>query len=515
MDIIRRLFHKSKTKEGKTNNKKENNWVHIISEKNQWEESKTETYLKRMQDEFSIFPKELRNKDLNEMSETTVVVSVLLDRRKKTRKENYYSLISDATGMERKDIQTHFRRLRKLLPEEKITFQPYFRYGGYNLDLQDEESCAFWVGKINELKEKNQSIYDLLEKDGFTSYAESEIEGFRDQIAELLSEAKEKHLYNFIKDVRKDIKPGTDDYHELMVDMELTDKLLDFRGDEYAIFHFWDIPMKQRREFISDKLRGDIFRQLNTTQGMDILNNKYETYKRLHDLYGREMVLMDSESGFNTLKEFAEKNDDFVKKSNFDSLGRGIERVRITEDVNLEELYRELTNDCKYIILEELIKPHEFVKKLNPSSVNTLRVTTLFTDKGPIVQDSFLKIGRDGSFVDNGGRGGIFVHVDKDSGRTDSTGIVETGIVYTEHPDHGYQLKGIQMPEWSEALRLVKLAAERIPEIRYAGWDITYVNDNRWIIVEGNAKTQFFGQQATLGKGLRERFIEDVKPYCG
>ena len=127
-----------------------------------------------------------------------------------------------------------------------------------------------------------------------------------------------------------------------------------------------------------------------------------------------------------------------------------------------------------------------------------------------VVLDAFLRIGRRSSFVDNGGSGGIFVHVDAEKGITDSHGIDVYGGVYESNPDHNYLFRGINMPFWEDALNTAKEAAMRISGARYVGWDLACTDDNRWIIVEGNCMTMYIGQQATVGYGKRKDLLKAI-----
>ena len=49
-----------------------------------------------------------------------------------------------------------------------------------------------------------------------------------------------------------------------------------------------------------------------------------------------------------------------------------------------------------------------------------------------------------------------------------------------------------------------------IPGFRFIGWDLTYTEDNEWIIVEGNSITQFLGQQSTRNLGAKKSLIDLV-----
>ncbi len=502
-----------KKKKKKTTTRTKDGWVKVIAKNNGWTEEKTRDYLDHMKDYFDFKPKELEEKDLNNISQTALIVQILLDRRKKLRKDACYAYIRQFSGKTRKKVKADLKAIRPIAKaaDRNVYFKQYYRYNGYSLDTTDTNATAQWVDKLGKLTDMGSQLAEMAAENGYTEALAAKIEEFRPLMKELLSEGKKAQNYSFIKEVRPDVAEGTDAYDDLMTDIEITNAILGFRADEYAIYHFWNKPFSERMKYITDKKRSEILLGFNSQEGIDILNDKYRTYERAGDLYGRKVTLLCPPDGYNTFLEFTENHSEFVKKSNYDSLGRGVEKITIDSDTDLKSLYNDITADGKYIILEELIKPHDIIRNLNPSSVNTVRVTTFLKDGKATVQDSFMKIGRNGSFVDNGGAGGIFVHVDKDSGMTDSHGIIETGVTFEEHPDHGYTFCGIQLPKWEEARELVCEAATRVPEARYIGWDITHTAEGKWIIVEGNAKTQFFGQQSTVGIGKLDQLMALVE----
>lgn len=121
-----------------------------------------------------------------------------------------------------------------------------------------------------------------------------------------------------------------------------------------------------------------------------------------------------------------------------------------------------------------------------------------------------MKVGQKGSFIDNGGAGGILVSVDPETGVLNSDGCDEVGVIYKKHPYTQVAFDGYQLPDWEKAIALGHELADKVPGLKYIGWDITYTADNEWVVVEGNAKTQFFGQQCTIDKGVRKEFLEAV-----
>jgi hypothetical protein len=70
------------------------------------------------------------------------------------------------------------------------------------------------------------------------------------------------------------------------------------------------------------------------------------------------------------------------------------------------------------------------------------------------------------------------------------------------------KLLGYQLPAWDKALQLVRDISDKIEGAPFVGWDVACTADHEWIIVEGNAMTQFFGAQCHCDTGRRMEFLE-------
>ena len=57
------------------------------------------------------------------------------------------------------------------------------------------------------------------------------------------------------------------------------------------------------------------------------------------------------------------------------------------------------------------------------------------------------------------------------------------------------QILGAQLPDWQQAVALVKALADRIPSMKYIGWDLAHTEDG-WVVVEANGSGQFVSQIA-------------------
>ena len=157
------------------------------------------------------------------------------------------------------------------------------------------------------------------------------------------------------------------------------------------------------------------------------------------------------------------------------------------------------------LILEEQIIQNKKMASLHPNSLNTLRIVTYLDEKGKItIHMPFIKIGQKGSFVDNGGSGGILAQIDPKNGTIITDGKDELNNRYVKHPDTNIIFKGFEIPEWNEVIKLVTKAANEFTKTRYIGWDVGISKDNGPVIVEANGKTQFIGQQITDEIGKRK-----------
>lgn len=160
-------------------------------------------------------------------------------------------------------------------------------------------------------------------------------------------------------------------------------------------------------------------------------------------------------------------------------------------------------------VAEELIVQAEEMANWNMSSVNTVRLLSFCTDDGIKFTTSFIRTGRDGAVVDNGGAGGIFAAIDEDSGKIITDGFDEFAHLYVCHPNSNIKYKGWQVPYWEE-LKETAIAVHStvFPDMKYIGWDFA-LTEKGWVLIEGNWGQ--FLQQAPLGFGLRNVFDNYVK----
>ncbi len=266
---------------------------------------------------------------------------------------------------------------------------------------------------------------------------------------------------------------------------------------DYDVIGFYKLSSKSRKTMLTRGKNDKIVKKLNDRNYWHIFNNKNEFNDYFKNYLKREYlypVSKDKEDFF----KFIEKHPIFFAKPNDGQCGKGIQKVDINK---LDEFFKE--NDCdklsgnlyynlyeyllenKIELVEEPIKQHKDMIKLNSSSVNTIRIVSVMNDKDEVsIMAIFIRIGN-GKIVDNFNSGGMTAKVNKETGEITEDAIDKEGNIYKKHPITNTLIKGFKIPYFEEAKKMVEEAAKTSKNVRYVGWDVAITEDGP-CLVEGN-----------------------------
>ena len=156
--------------------------------------------------------------------------------------------------------------------------------------------------------------------------------------------------------------------------------------------------------------------------------------------------------------------------------------------------YRKITDNLinllfsNAFIFQELILQHEVLKKINYSSINTLRIFTYKNEKNELeILSGFIRIGRKGAIIDNAHAGGILVPFNIKSGKMCAEGlqlIDNGGGIFYKHPDTGIIFDKLQIPHYIEVKKIVNEVSSLF-KFPFLGWDVA-ITPNGPVIVEVN-----------------------------
>lgn len=318
-----------------------------------------------------------------------------------------------------------------------------------------------------------------------------------------------KKLLASINDILVAQNIGDKEAKQLWDDMLFTFFAKGFSPAEYILYGFWNMPWSNRLAFMSE-LESILYGfSMNSMEGIILFSNKFESYKRLKPYYKRDAMFLSTPNDQEAFEDFVAKHTMFVKKVYDESCGRGVEFVDLSKNEKpIIDLLQELLESGP-VVLEEVVQQTPDIARINPSSVNTVRVMTVRTKEGVVLPYGFFKAGRSGSFVDNGGSGGLFCGIDIETGVVTTDGVDEVGFRYSKHPDSQVEIIGFQLPEWHQARTLCIEMAEGIPEARWIGWDIAHTAQG-WVVIEGNSLSEVIGPQSTSKSGVR-KLLDELK----
>ncbi len=303
-----------------------------------------------------------------------------------------------------------------------------------------------------------------------------------------------------------------EDQDALRVDMMYWYLAHGFLPSEYACFDFERKSREERLSFVSDidtKEFGYTVNDITVIQGVV---DKGRCYTKYPHLFRRDAIVAEKKSDFGKYMTFIRKHPIFVQKEVLSCMGRGVKLVDVSKlGVSEEEYFNKLISSGRHLLEERVIQCEE-MSRFNPSSVNTVRCITMRTNDGVEVPWCFMRTGKGGSFVDNGGLGGLLLGVDPKTGIITSDGIDEHNVTYTHHPDTGVSFAGEQIPRWSEMIQFCKSESAKIKGMGYLSWDMALTDDG-WDVIEVNEIGQLIGPQMTTKKGIRkelERLLQDM-----
>ena len=201
-------------------------------------------------------------------------------------------------------------------------------------------------------------------------------------------------------------------------------------------------------------------------------------------------------------------DDEFLIKPSIDSGEGRLIRFFSPDTVSLEELDKAFSDMRANFILQAAVKQHPVLSKLNPSSLNTIRVVSFFFEGEVHILSCILRVGAPNAKVDNVGAGGYACPILPDGQLSDKA--VNRKAEWVEQTGEGTKFGEIQVPRFHEIIEAVKRAHKRMAHFKLIGWDMAVDIDNEPVFIEYN--TCPGANQITCGPtfgDLTERVLEE------
>ncbi len=213
-------------------------------------------------------------------------------------------------------------------------------------------------------------------------------------------------------------------------------------------------------------------------------------------------------SGKRELMDECKKNGRVIFKPSIGTVGgKGIAFWNCVNNT-LEQL-EDIIKGYKNAIVQEVVKQSPTLAQLHPTSLQTVRIMTLYAAGETSVVSVVLRMGRGNAQVDNVSAGGIAVGVDE-TGKLRKYGYDVNGNRFDRHPTTDVPFEGIQIPSFDKCCDMVKYLAPRLGRTqRMISWDLSIDEKETPVLIEANLT---YGQldfhQMCNGPLFKDRIVE-------
>ncbi len=273
-------------------------------------------------------------------------------------------------------------------------------------------------------------------------------------------------------------------------------------GSDYFHYEFYNFRHAKRRTFITEGHLQKMGRRLNSQGDESLLNNKAKFNALFPDIVTRKWLMTKTMTVQDAVC-FMQGLDRAIAKPLDGSQGKGIYIVNFARKT-AEDICHEF--EGKNYILEEMVAQHPEIAAFNPSSVNTLRLYSVYHQGQVTLTCAAIRIGCGTSPIDNYSAGGMVAPVDLETGIIIRGGINNDAKVYYVHPLSGKTIIGFRIPCWEKVKDTVCRAHRRIPDLRYIAWDVVVCADGSVTFLEGNARGGVDLQQQPTMTGKKQLY---------
>ena len=272
-------------------------------------------------------------------------------------------------------------------------------------------------------------------------------------------------------------------------------------SDRYVsmdLYYFYILPCLNRREFsraYADKtIYNELFR--GVPQPTPIVKNRNGHF------FDVEGTPIDRTDAFRLVASYGKEA--IIKPTIETGEGKNVGLLDCADDRAVAKAFTDYKGD---FIVQERMKQHEDIARLNPKCLNTMRILTYRRLDGKVIHmkdRTFLRIGGAGSWWDNMTGGSRVCRVFDDGRYGDRLGRYKNMTTISFQEKYG----NVRVPNMPDAIDFAKKLHERLPFFDYVGWDITIGVDGRPFFIEYNLSPEVGASQLEGGLVLVDALDE-------
>lgn len=189
------------------------------------------------------------------------------------------------------------------------------------------------------------------------------------------------------------------------------------------------------------------------------------------------------------IESCSDLNEAIIKPTLEGTWGQGVKLIKTENGMipslncSVQDLFKEYKRS---FIIQERFEQHDDIAKLNPTSLNTMRVMSYRRGNEIVILYAVIRIGRLNQVIDNETAGGIKADIDLQTGRIKGVAFGSPKEPLMPKTDVGTVLDGYQMPCFQKVLDLVKEMHLRLPYFNLIGWDMSVDKNGDPALIEWN-----------------------------
>lgn len=210
----------------------------------------------------------------------------------------------------------------------------------------------------------------------------------------------------------------------------------------------------------------------------------------------------------------ANLNEAIIKPSLGGTWGIGVKLIKtmggvlVDSDQTVKQLFDSYQ---KNFIIQERFEQHPDLAKLNPTSLNTIRVMSYRRNDEVLILYAVIRIGRENQIIDNETAGGIKADIDLTTGCIKGNAVGNPKEATMSYTDVGTFINGYRLPCFNKLLDTVKEMHLRLPYFNLIGWDMTVDTNGVPALIEWNRAPEL--SQVAHGPAFGE-LTEDILTYA-
>jgi hypothetical protein len=233
-------------------------------------------------------------------------------------------------------------------------------------------------------------------------------------------------------------------------------------------------------------------------------------FNRRYSKYVKRSYITTLDHNWSEITDFLSANSKTIAKPLDSSCGRGVfllDKSKSDYQSKVDNLRNLFDEKCSYII-EEAICNCDEIRRIAPSSLNTVRIVTVIDKNKELhIIAALLRMGDGIAVVDNYHDGGVACAIDLESGRLKGKAYGMNCVSYEAHPYSNIKFDGYEVPYFRECIDFIKEIAFVEPEARYVGWDLA-ITPNGIELLEGNIPPGEDITQIGTGHGMWYQLLE-------